>query len=79
MLFVRELTGCRDERGLLFRNGDFLRFLAPCTYHVLLWKSVGHVKPKGIDAAERRVVAHEIERVYGARDGVLDELLRIRL
>jgi hypothetical protein len=32
MLFVREFTVCKHERGLLFENGDFLRFLAPGTY-----------------------------------------------
>lgn len=32
MLFVREFTVRKHERGLLFENGDFVRFLAPSTY-----------------------------------------------
>jgi hypothetical protein len=32
MLFVREFTVCKHERGLMFRNGDFVQFLAPSTY-----------------------------------------------
>ena len=32
MLFVREFTVRKHERGLLFKNGDFVRFLAPATY-----------------------------------------------
>lgn len=32
MLFVREFTVRKHERGLLFRNGDFERFLAPAVY-----------------------------------------------
>lgn len=32
MFFVREFTVCKHERGLLFRNGDFVRFLAPAVY-----------------------------------------------
>jgi hypothetical protein len=32
MLFVREFTVRKHERGLLFKNGDFVRFLAPKTY-----------------------------------------------
>jgi hypothetical protein len=32
MFFVREFTVCKHERGLLFKNGDFVRFLAPSTY-----------------------------------------------
>jgi hypothetical protein len=32
MFFVREFTVCKHERGLLFENGDFVRFLAPGTY-----------------------------------------------
>ncbi len=29
MLFVREFIVCKHERGMLFKNGDFVRFLAP--------------------------------------------------
>ena len=32
MLFLREFTVRKHERGLLFKNGDFERFLAPSTY-----------------------------------------------
>jgi hypothetical protein len=32
MLFVREFVVCKHERALLFKNGDFLRFLAPAVY-----------------------------------------------
>jgi hypothetical protein len=32
VLFVREFTVRKHERGLLFRNGDFERFLAPAVY-----------------------------------------------
>jgi hypothetical protein len=32
MFFVREFTVRRHGRGLLFENGDFLRFLALSTY-----------------------------------------------
>ncbi len=32
MFFVREFTVRKHERGLLFENGDFVRFLAPSTY-----------------------------------------------
>lgn len=32
MLFIREFVVCKHERGLLFKNGDFLRFLAPAVY-----------------------------------------------
>ena len=32
MLFIREFTVRKHERGILFRNGDFERFLAPAVY-----------------------------------------------
>jgi hypothetical protein len=32
MLFLREFVVRKHERGLLFKNGDFERFLAPSTY-----------------------------------------------
>lgn len=32
MLFIREFVVCKHERGMLFKNGDFLRFLAPAVY-----------------------------------------------
>lgn len=32
MLFVREFIVRKHERGLLFKNGDFVRFLAPAVY-----------------------------------------------
>ena len=32
MLFIREFTVRKHERGILFRNGDFQRFLAPAVY-----------------------------------------------
>ena len=32
MLFVREFIVRKHERGLLFKNGDFVRFLAPGVY-----------------------------------------------
>lgn len=32
MLFTREFTVRKHERGILFRNGDFERFLAPAVY-----------------------------------------------
>ena len=32
MLFTREFTVRKHERGILFRNGDFQRFLAPAVY-----------------------------------------------
>ena len=32
MLFTREFTVHKHERGILFRNGDFQRFLAPAIY-----------------------------------------------
>jgi hypothetical protein len=32
MLFIREFTVRKHERGLLFKNGDFVRFLAPAVY-----------------------------------------------
>ena len=32
MLFIREFTVRRHERGILLRNGDFQRFLAPAVY-----------------------------------------------
>jgi hypothetical protein len=32
VLFFREFTVRRHERGILFRNGDFQRFLAPAVY-----------------------------------------------
>jgi len=32
MLFTREFTVRKHERGILFRNGDFQRFLAPAIY-----------------------------------------------
>ena len=32
MLFTREFTVHKHERGILFRNGDFERFLAPAVY-----------------------------------------------
>jgi SPFH domain / Band 7 family len=32
VLFIREFTVRKHERGLLFKNGDFVRFLAPAVY-----------------------------------------------
>ena len=32
MFFIREFTVRKHERGILFRNGDFQRFLAPAVY-----------------------------------------------
>jgi hypothetical protein len=32
VLFIREFTVRKHERGILFRNGDFERFLAPAVY-----------------------------------------------
>lgn len=32
MLFIREFTVRKHERGILYRNGDFERFLAPAVY-----------------------------------------------
>ena len=32
MLFIREFTVRKHERGILLRNGDFERFLAPAVY-----------------------------------------------
>ena len=32
MLFIREFTVRKHERALLFKNGDFVRFLAPAVY-----------------------------------------------
>ena len=31
-MFIREFTVRKHERGILFRNGDFQRFLAPAVY-----------------------------------------------
>jgi hypothetical protein len=43
------------------------------------WKGVVHVKADIVDVTAHPAVARKVESLYGARDGMLEELVRIKL
>ena len=88
MWFIQEYIVRKHERGLLFKDGDFIRFLAPGTYRFNNWKCSYAIECFDLsDAAfEHRLIDYlveaereEIDRLFHVVETNADEVALVYL
>jgi regulator of protease activity HflC (stomatin/prohibitin superfamily) len=77
MLFAKTVRIRKHERGLLFRDGDFVRPLAPGVYRIPIWR-VRRVKIEVVDTLRTRF-DHPLLDVLLADERVRDALVVVDL